>query len=119
MFLVLALNVRNPKRSQARVFLQLFRRRERYFVNQFSIGPSRRRTKRDEIQEVGTAKDVEPFFVDKRVDDSYLSNRDLILLDIKSSDPDTYRNLTGQALAPTLRFAETARSDGQARLGAV
>ena len=65
-FLVLALNVRNPKRSQTRFFLQLFRRRERYFVNQFSIGPSGRRAKLDEIQEVGTAKDVEPLFVNKQ-----------------------------------------------------
>ncbi len=45
-------------------------------------------------------------FLGDRVDDSYLRNLDLILLDIKSSDPDTYRNLTGRELAPTLRFAE-------------
>ena len=41
-----------------------------------------------------------------RVDDNYLSNLDLILLDIKSSDPEIYRNLTGRELAPSLRFAE-------------
>ncbi len=29
----------------------------------------------------------------------------LVLLDIKSFDPQTYRRTTGQALAPTLRFA--------------
>ena len=60
MFLVLAFDVRNPKRSQARVFPQLFSRGERYFVNQFRICPRGRSAQRDEIQEVGTAKDVEP-----------------------------------------------------------
>ena len=34
-------------------------------------------------------------YLGDRVDDSYLSNLDLILLDIKSSDPDIYLNLTG------------------------
>jgi pyruvate formate lyase activating enzyme len=29
-----------------------------------------------------------------------------VLLDIKSSDPETYRRATGRELAPTLRFAE-------------
>ena len=38
-------------------------------------------------------------YLGDRVDDSYLSNLDVILLDIKSSDPDTYRNLTGRELA--------------------
>ena len=37
---------------------------------------------------------------------TYLSELDLVLLDIKSSDPDTYRKVTGRELAPTLRFAE-------------
>jgi pyruvate formate lyase activating enzyme len=41
-----------------------------------------------------------------RADDRYLSNLDLVLLDIKSSDPETYRKVTGRELAPTLRFAE-------------
>ena len=45
-------------------------------------------------------------YLGDRVDDSYLSDLDLILLDIKSSDPETYRNVTGRELAPTLRFAE-------------
>ena len=45
-------------------------------------------------------------YLGDRADDSYLSNVDLILLDIKSSDPGTYRKLTGRELAPTLRFAE-------------
>jgi hypothetical protein len=35
---------------------------------------------------------------------------DLVLLDIKSSDPDTYRRVTGWDLAPTLRFAQRLAS---------
>jgi pyruvate formate lyase activating enzyme len=45
-------------------------------------------------------------FLGDRVDDAFLSALDLVLLDIKSSDPDTYRKVTGRELAPTLRFAE-------------
>ena len=52
-------------------------------------------------------------YLGDRVDDSYLSNFDLILLDIKSSDPDTYRNLTGRDLAPTLLFAERLAAIGK------
>jgi pyruvate formate lyase activating enzyme len=40
------------------------------------------------------------------VSDEYLSNIDLVLLDIKSSDPKIYRDVTKRDLAPTLRFAE-------------
>jgi pyruvate formate lyase activating enzyme len=49
-------------------------------------------------------------FLGDRADESYLSNVDLVLLDIKSSDPDTYRRVTGRELAPTLRFAERLAS---------
>src|SRR3974377_1302763 len=45
-------------------------------------------------------------FLGDRVDDRYLSALDMVLLDIKSSNPDTYRKVTGRELAPTLRFAE-------------
>jgi len=45
-------------------------------------------------------------FLGDRVDGDFLSNLDLVLLDIKSSDPETYRKVTGRELAPTLRFAE-------------
>lgn len=45
-------------------------------------------------------------FLGDRADDSFLSVLDLALLDIKSSDPETYRRVTGRDLAPTLRFAE-------------
>jgi len=45
-------------------------------------------------------------FLGDRVDESYLRVLDLVLLDIKSSNPDTYKTVTGRDLAPTLRFAE-------------
>src|SRR5258705_9275241 len=41
-----------------------------------------------------------------RADESLLSEVDHVLLDIKSSDPETYRRTTERDLAPTLRFAE-------------
>ena len=52
-------------------------------------------------------------FLGDRADDSYLSVVDLVLLDIKSSNPDTYRKVTGRDLAPTLRFAERLASMGK------
>jgi pyruvate formate lyase activating enzyme len=45
-------------------------------------------------------------FLGHRADDEYLQYVDLVLLDIKSGDPDTYRKVTGVELRPTLRFAE-------------
>jgi pyruvate formate lyase activating enzyme len=52
-------------------------------------------------------------YLGDRVDDNYLSSLNLILLDIKSSDPDTYHNITGRELAPTLRFAERLAATGK------
>lgn len=52
-------------------------------------------------------------FLGDRVDDDYLSALDLVLLDIKSSDPQTYRNVTGRELAPTLRFAQRLAEAGK------
>ena len=52
-------------------------------------------------------------FLGDRADDSYLSEIDLVLLDIKSSDPETYRRTTGRDIAPTLRFAERLASLGK------
>jgi pyruvate formate lyase activating enzyme len=49
-------------------------------------------------------------FLSDRADQRYLSVIDHVLLDIKSSDPDTYRRVTGRDLAPTLRFAERLAS---------
>jgi pyruvate formate lyase activating enzyme len=49
----------------------------------------------------------------ERADDAYLAALDLVLLDIKSSDPATYREVTGRELAPTLRFAERLAALGK------
>jgi pyruvate formate lyase activating enzyme len=52
-------------------------------------------------------------FLGERADDRFLSVLDLVLLDIKSSDPETYRTVTGRELAPTLRFAERLAAMGK------
>jgi pyruvate formate lyase activating enzyme len=52
-------------------------------------------------------------FLGDRADDKYLSVLDLVLLDIKSSNPETYRAVTGRDLAPTLRFAERLAAIGK------
>jgi pyruvate formate lyase activating enzyme len=49
-------------------------------------------------------------FLGDRVDNSFLDVVDLFLLDIKSSNPETYRKVTGRDIAPTLRFAERLAS---------
>jgi pyruvate formate lyase activating enzyme len=59
-----------------------------------------------------TAIETSGYFGD-RVDDRYLSCLDLVLLDIKSSDPETYHSVTGRELAPTLRFAERLAAIGK------
>lgn len=52
-------------------------------------------------------------FLGDRADADYLANLDLVLLDIKSSDRDTYRKVTSRELAPTLRFAERLAALGK------
>src|SRR5690348_11009413 len=52
-------------------------------------------------------------FLGDRADERYLSVLDLVLLDIKSSNPETYRAVTARDLAPTLRFAERLASIGK------
>jgi pyruvate formate lyase activating enzyme len=52
-------------------------------------------------------------YLGPRVDESYLEALDLVLLDIKSSDPETYRRVTGRELEPTLRFAERLAAIGK------
>src|SRR3954471_4178279 len=59
-----------------------------------------------------TASETSGFLGD-RADEGYLSCLDLVLLDIKSGDPDTYRRATGRDLAPTLRFAERLAAIGK------
>jgi pyruvate formate lyase activating enzyme len=45
-------------------------------------------------------------FLGARATDDYLRNLDMVIMDLKSGDPETYLRVTGQELAPTLRFAE-------------
>jgi pyruvate formate lyase activating enzyme len=52
-------------------------------------------------------------YLGDRADDKYLSCLDLVLLDIKSSNPETYRAVTARELAPTLRFAERLATIGK------
>ena len=59
-----------------------------------------------------TAIETSGYLGDK-VDDRFLSVLDMVLLDIKSSDPETYRKVTGRELAPTLRFAERLAKAGK------
>src|SRR4029078_3252599 len=51
-------------------------------------------------------------FLGDRADDNFLSCLDLVLLDIKSSNPEPYRSVTGRDLAPTLRFSERLSAMG-------
>jgi pyruvate formate lyase activating enzyme len=59
-----------------------------------------------------TALDTSGFLGDRATDD-YLDTVDLVLLDIKSWDPETYRRVTKQDVAPTLRFAERLAAMGK------
>jgi pyruvate formate lyase activating enzyme len=52
-------------------------------------------------------------FLGARADDEYLRWVDLVLLDIKSSEPELYRRLTGVELAPTLVFARRLAALGK------
>jgi pyruvate formate lyase activating enzyme len=52
-------------------------------------------------------------FLGARADDEYLGLIDLVLLDIKSWDPSTYRRAVGQDVRPTLAFAERLASLGK------
>ena len=52
-------------------------------------------------------------FLGDRADEKFLSCLDLVLLDIKSGDPETYRRVTERDLAPTLRFAERLAAIGK------
>ena len=52
-------------------------------------------------------------FLGDRVDEKYLDCLDLVLLDVKSGDPETYCTATGRELAPTLRFAERLAAIGK------
>ncbi|MDH2430826.1 pyruvate formate-lyase-activating protein [Sphaerisporangium sp. TRM90804] len=59
-----------------------------------------------------TALDTSGFLGD-RATDAMLADTDLVLLDVKSSDPAGYRRLTGGELEPTLRFARRLAALGR------
>ncbi|MFI8370379.1 pyruvate formate-lyase-activating protein [Streptomyces sp. NPDC085466] len=52
-------------------------------------------------------------FLGVRATDALLRDTDLVLLDIKSWDPETYRKVTGRPLKPTLDFARRLAELGQ------
>jgi pyruvate formate lyase activating enzyme len=52
-------------------------------------------------------------FLGARADDEYLRYVDLVLLDIKSWDPETYRRAVGQDIRPTIEFAERLAALGK------
>jgi pyruvate formate lyase activating enzyme len=53
-------------------------------------------------------------YLGAKASDEYLGNVDLVLLDIKSWDPQTYRRVTSAEVEPTLRFAERLAAMGKA-----
>ena len=65
-------------------------------------------------QEMGLHTAIETSgYLGDRADEKYLACLDMVLLDIKSSDPETYRIATGRDLAPTLRFADRLAAIGK------
>lgn len=53
-------------------------------------------------------------FLGARASDALLDDVDLVLLDVKSGLPDTYRTVTGRELAPTLEFGRRLAARGTA-----
>ncbi|MCX2951435.1 pyruvate formate-lyase-activating protein [Lentzea sp. NEAU-D7] len=53
-------------------------------------------------------------FLGARASDELLADTDLVLLDIKSWDPATYRHVTGGEVVPTLEFARRLSALGKA-----
>ena len=51
-------------------------------------------------------------FLGAHCTDAMLADLDLVLLDVKSGDPDTYRRVTGHELAPTLEFGRRLAASG-------
>lgn len=51
-------------------------------------------------------------FLGMRASNELLRDTDLVLLDVKSGDPDTYREVTGRALQPTLDFGRRLSAQG-------
>lgn len=60
---------------------------------------------------VHTALDTSGY-LGARVDDAFLDDVNLVLLDVKSGLPDTYKKVTGRELAPTLAFGRRLAERG-------
>ena len=60
---------------------------------------------------VHTALDTSGY-LGTRASDALLENVDLVLLDVKSGLPDTYRTVTGRDLAPTIAFGDRLAARG-------
>ena len=50
-------------------------------------------------------------FLGRRMSDAMLADTDLVLLDIKSSNPEVYKAVTGVSIEPTLEFARRLDAD--------
>ncbi|NHQ85662.1 pyruvate formate lyase-activating protein [Iodobacter sp. HSC-16F04] len=74
------------------------------------VGEIFRRAKHD--LKLHTALDTQGFLA-AHLDDAWFDNVDLVLLDIKQSDPVKYEALTGKPLQPTLDFAERLQKMGK------
>lgn len=64
---------------------------------------------------VHTALDTSGF-LGAHASDELLADTDLLLLDVKSGDPDTYRRVTGRELEPTLEFGERVARRGDTEI---
>ncbi|WP_394769579.1 pyruvate formate-lyase-activating protein [Lacisediminihabitans sp.] len=53
-------------------------------------------------------------FLGRKASDELLQNTDLVLLDVKSGIPETYREVTGGELAPTIAFGDRLEEAGVA-----
>ena len=51
-------------------------------------------------------------FLGRQMTDAMLADTDLVLLDIKSSSPAIYKDITGVSIEPTLAFARRLNADG-------
>ncbi|MFT0846568.1 pyruvate formate-lyase-activating protein [Actinomycetaceae bacterium L2_0104] len=60
---------------------------------------------------VHTAIDTSGFF-GRHANDEMLDNIDLVLLDVKSGDPETYKTVTGRELQPTIDFGDRLAARG-------
>ncbi|STQ91624.1 pyruvate formate-lyase-activating protein [Iodobacter fluviatilis] len=74
------------------------------------VGEIFRRAKQD--LKLHTALDTQGFLA-AHLDDAWFDHVDLVLLDIKQSDPVKYEALTGKPLQPTLDFAERLQKMGK------